>query len=87
MPTVHIPHGTPPVMLVHAYGDTEPGSNSIQSATMFLALRKAGVPTELHIYAAGDHGFGVRKTDLPVSTWGDRCLDWLRHLGMLGTRK
>jgi acetyl esterase/lipase len=54
---------------------------------MFLALKKAGVPAELHIYAAGDHGFGVRKTSLPVSTWGDRCLDWLRNLGMLTPRK
>lgn len=87
LPTVHIPANTPPVMLVHAYGDTEPGSNSAQSAVMYLALRKAGIPTELHIYAAGDHGFGIRKTDQPISTWGDRCLDWLRHLGMLTPRK
>ena len=47
---------------------------------MFLALRKAGVQTELHIYAAGDHGFGVRKTSLPVSTWetaaSTGCATW-----------
>ena len=87
LPAVHIPHATPPVMLVHAFGDTEPGSNSVQSAMMYVALRKAGVPTELHIYADGDHGFGVRRTGKPVSTWGDRCLDWLRNLGMLTARK
>ena len=86
LPSIRIPPGTPPVFLVHAFGDTEPGANSAHSAVMFLALRKAGVPTELHIYAAGDHGFGVRKTALPVSTWGDRCLDWLRNLGMLTPR-
>src|SRR5207302_1958417 len=40
LPTVHIPPNTPPIMLVHAYGDTEPGSNSAQSAVMYLALRK-----------------------------------------------
>ena len=49
------------------------------------------VETSLRIlqraYAAGDHGFGVRKTSLPVSTWGDRCIDWLRNLGMLTPRK
>jgi acetyl esterase/lipase len=83
LPTIRIPAGTPPVMLVHAHGDTEPGASSAHSAVMYLALKKAGVPAELHIYAAGDHGFGVRKTDKPVSTWGDRCVDWLRNLGML----
>jgi len=87
MPSVRIPPGTPPVMLVHAYGDTEPGASSAQSAVMYLALKKAGVPTELHIYGAGDHGFGVRKSDKPVSTWGNRCIDWLRYLGMMNARK
>ncbi|HLJ53507.1 MAG TPA: alpha/beta hydrolase [Chthonomonadaceae bacterium] len=86
LPAIRIPRGMPPVMLVHAFGDTEPGSSSIQSAEMFLALKRAGVPTELHIYAAGDHGFGIRKSDKPVSTWGNRCLDWLRNLGMYAPR-
>jgi len=86
-PSIRIPAGTPPVFLVHAFGDREPGASPAHSAVMFLALKKAGVPTELHIYAAGDHGFGVRKTSLPVSSWGDRCLDWLRNLGMLTSRK
>jgi len=74
------PEGTPPVFLVHAFGDTEPGANPAHSAVMFLALKKAGIPAELHIYGEGDHGFGVRKTPLPVSSWGERCLDWLRNL-------
>ncbi len=85
-PSIRIPAGTPPIFLVHAFGDTEPGANPAHSAVMFLALKKAGIPAELHIYAAGDHGFGIRKTSLPVSTWGDRCIDWLRNLGMLGSR-
>jgi acetyl esterase/lipase len=85
-PSIRIPAGTPPVFLVHAFGDKEPGASAAHSAVMFLALKKAGVPTELHIYAAGDHGFGVRKSSLPVSTWGERCLDWLRSLGMLTPR-
>lgn len=86
LPSIRIPAGTPPVFLVHAFGDTEPGANPAHSAVMFLALKKAGVPAELHIYGAGDHGFGVRKTSLPVSTWGDRCIEWLRNLGMLPSR-
>lgn len=87
MPSIRIPTGTPPVFLVHAFGDTEPGANAAHSAVMFLALKKAGVPTELHIFGAGDHGFGVRNSPLPVSTWGERCLDWLRNLGMLASKK
>ncbi len=86
-PAIRIPQDTPPVFLVHAYGDTEPGANPAHSAVMFLALKKAGIPAELHIYSEGDHGFGVRKTALPVSNWGDRCLDWLKSLGMLPTKK
>lgn len=83
LPSVRIPAETPPVFLVHAYGDREPGSSAIQSVEMWLALKRAGVPAELHIYAQGDHGFGVRRSALPVSSWGDRCLDWLRGLGIL----
>ena len=52
---------------------------------MYLALKRAKVTTELHVYAQGGHGFGVRKSDLPCSSWPDRCIAWLRNLGMLGT--
>ena len=75
------PAGTPPIFLVHANDDTMAFSQ--HSAAMYLALRRAGVPVELHIYAQGEHGFGVRKSNLPVSTWTDRCVDWLRNQGVL----
>jgi len=42
------------------------------------------VPAELHIYAHGEHGFGVRKNGLPCSTWTESCIAWLRAQGMLG---
>jgi acetyl esterase/lipase len=76
-----IPNGTCPVMLVHASDDTV--SNVENSVGMYSALEKAGVQTELHVYAVGEHGFGVRKSTKPVSTWTDRCVDWLQSLGVL----
>lgn len=79
---INIPDGTPPVFLVHASDDDV--SEVEHSAVAYLALKRAGVSAELHIYAAGGHGFGVRKSELPVSTWTERCADWLRTLGVLG---
>jgi len=45
--------------------------------------RRAGVPAELHVYAEGGHGFGVRKSSRPCSTWPERCVAWLRNQGVL----
>jgi hypothetical protein len=45
--------------------------------------KRADFPTELHIYAVGEHGFGVRKSRNLVSTWTERCVDWLHSQGML----
>ncbi len=72
---------TPPTLLVHASDDKI--SPPEHSAMMYLALKRAGASAELHIYASGGHGFGVRKSDYPCSTWTDRCLDWLRNQGLL----
>jgi dipeptidyl aminopeptidase/acylaminoacyl peptidase len=57
------------------------------SVVMYLALKRAGVPAGLHVYAAGGHGFGVRKSDHPVSTWPERCVDWLRGQRVLKPSK
>ena len=69
---MRIPKGTCPVMLVHASDDTV--SNVENSVGMYMALEKAGVSTELHVYASGEHGFGVRKTSKPVSTWTNKSM-------------
>ena len=82
-PYIRIPKETPPVFLVHASDDTMAGAEN--SVVMYLALKRANVPTELHVYAHGEHGFGVRKSNLPCSTWTDRCVAWLQSQGMLGT--
>jgi acetyl esterase/lipase len=72
---------TPPILLVHASDDKI--SSVEHSVTMYIALERAKVPSELHIFASGGHGFGVRKSDQPCSTWTDRCVDWLRNQGFL----
>jgi acetyl esterase/lipase len=82
-PYIRIPPETPPIFLAHASDDPVAGAEN--SAVMYLALKRANVATELHVYAQGGHGFGVRKSSLPCSTWTDRCVAWLQNLGMLGT--
>jgi acetyl esterase/lipase len=80
---MRIPKGTGPLFLVHASDDDERGAQPEQSLALYRALRGAGVPVELHIYDEGGHGFGVRRTERPVSRWTDRFADWLRHRGFL----
>jgi len=72
---------TPPAFLVHTVDDaTVPVENSMMFAA---ALKKAGVPYEMHLYQHGPHGFGL-GTKLPaVSSWPDRCADWLRLNGFI----
>jgi acetyl esterase/lipase len=78
---MHIAARTPPVFLVHASDDTV--ASAEHSVTMYLALKRAGVPAELHVYAAGGHGFGVRKSGRPCCTWTERCVAWLQDQGLL----
>ena len=80
---IRIPKGTGPMFLVHAGDDDERGAQPEQSLALYRALRDAGVPAELHIYDRGGHGFGVRRSDRPVSGWTGRCAEWLRHRGVL----
>ena len=66
---------TPPTFLFHTSGDTGvPPENSI---LYYLALRKAGVAAEMHIYQEGKHGVGLAPKDPVLSTWPARLKDWL----------
>jgi acetyl esterase/lipase len=72
---------TPPTFLFHTANDrTVPVENSV---SFFLALRKAGVPAEMHIYENGPHGLGLATTDATLSSWTDRLEAWLRGRGLL----
>jgi acetyl esterase/lipase len=83
-PGLHIPADTPPILLTHASDDREShgGSNAEHSVFMYLALKRAGIPAELHIYATGDHDFGVRQNEKLPSSWTELCVKWLRSLGL-----
>jgi acetyl esterase/lipase len=75
---------TPPTFLVHTDEDNGvPAENSIY---FYLALRKAKVPAEMHIYRKGRHGFGLGQKHGPVSSWPLRCADWMRGLGLLNKK-
>ncbi len=72
---------TPPTFLFHTNEDTGvPAENSID---FYLALRKAGVPAELHIYERGPHGVGLAWSDRVLGSWPDRLADWLYSRGLL----
>ena len=71
---------TPPAFMVHADDDKVSAERSV---AFYLALKKAGVPVEMHIYAKGGHGFGVIDNHLPVSAWPQRCADWMMDRGLL----
>jgi acetyl esterase/lipase len=80
-PGLRIPAETPPIFLAHGGDDiVSPPQHSV---FMYLALKKAGVPAELHVYATAVHNFGVRPSDHPCSTWTQACVTWLRHQGFL----
>ncbi len=72
---------TPPTFLFHTTEDKGvPPENSI---LFYLALRKAGVPAEMHIYERGRHGVGLAPSDPVLSSWPGRLADWLRLRGLL----
>lgn len=73
---------TPPTFLLQAENDyTAHVENSL---IYFQALKNVKVPTELHLFAEGGHGFGLRPTDLPISRWPTLAETWLRTIHMLG---
>jgi acetyl esterase/lipase len=73
---------TPPTFLFHTNEDQGvPAENSV---LFYLALRRAGVPAELHIYERGRHGVGLAPDDPVLSSWPQRLADWLRVRGLLG---
>ena len=73
---------TPPTFIVQAEDDPVHIENS---TVYFLQLKNAKVPAELHIYAQGGHGYGLRRTALPVTTWPQSVETWLHTIGMLTT--
>jgi acetyl esterase/lipase len=80
-PEVRVSKDAPPMFFAHCSDDKVVPENSIM---LYLALKKVGVPAEMHIYAAGGHGFGLdRAKYAPANAWPKRCEEWLRTQGLL----
>jgi acetyl esterase/lipase len=72
---------TPPAFLAHGGTDTAvPPENSV---LFYLALRRAGVPAEMHLYREGAHGIGLRPGNGPMSDWPKRCAEWMAAKGLI----
>jgi acetyl esterase/lipase/ubiquinone/menaquinone biosynthesis C-methylase UbiE len=79
-PEIRVNEQSPPVFFVHASND---GINAENSIGMYQALKRAKVPAEMHVYATGGHGFGLRPSENPCCTWPQRCAEWMKGQGLL----
>lgn len=70
----------PPFFMAVTQDDADRG---ILCAQLFIELKKVEVPTELHIYESGGHGYGLRPTGKPVTGWNHDMAAWMRQIGML----
>ena len=78
---LHVTRETPPVFIVHTAEDQSvPVENSL---AFYAALRKAGVPAEMHIYEKGPHGFGMKPDLGTTSEWPRRFADWLKSRALI----
>lgn len=75
---------TPPAFLAVTQDDKQRGAHA---ALFFAALTKAGVKAEVHVYTSGGHGYGLRDSAQPVTSWEDRCGEWLKSMGLLEGKK
>lgn len=80
-PEIRVTSLTPPTFLLHAQDDpVDPVENSL---VYYAALRKAGVPAEMHVYVKGGHAFGLRPAESPITRWPALVETWLRAIGMI----
>ena len=80
-PDISVRPDSPPTFLLQAEDDPVDGVE--QSLAYYVALQKAGVPTEMHLYAQGGHAFGLRPSKLPIAQWPRLVETWLGTLGMV----
>src|SRR5579872_6533801 len=80
-PDIPVTSNTPPTFLLQAEDDHV--DNVDDSLAYYIALKKAGVSVEMHLYAQGGHAFGLRRTKLPITGWPQLVETWLRTIGMI----
>lgn len=91
--TLHVDCNTPPMFILQAGND--PVDTIQNSLVYYIALKKAGVPTEYHIYAEGGHAFGLNRTaldnpdwnKLPIADWESLVVRWLQTIKMTSNQK
>lgn len=83
-PDIRVTSETPPTFLLQAEDDHVDGVE--QSLAYYVALQKAGVPAEMHLYAEGGHAFGLRPTKLPIGQWPSLVEQWLHTIGVIATK-
>ena len=77
----HITSRTPPTFLLQDEDDNVDNVND--SLVYYIALKNAGVPVEMHLYAQGGHAFGLRRTKFPVTAWPQLVETWLGTIGII----
>lgn len=80
-PDLHVTGRTPPTFLLQAEDDHI--DSVYDSLSYYIALKRAGVPAEMHLYAQGNHAFGLRRTKLPITGWPQLVETWLAAIGMI----
>jgi acetyl esterase/lipase len=80
-PDLHVTRQTPPTFLLQAEDDHV--DSVYDSLSYYIALEKAGVPAEMHLYPQGGHAFGLRRTKLPITAWPRLVETWLESIGMI----
>jgi acetyl esterase/lipase len=80
-PDIRVRADTPPTFLVHAEDDDV--DDVKHTLAYYVALKKADVPTEMHLYAQGGHAFGLRPSKSPIAQWPQLVETWLRTIGMI----
>lgn len=80
-PNLPVSKDTPPTFVLQAEDDEVDGVN--QALVYFAALKKAGVPAEMHLYAHGGHAFGLRPTAEPITRWPALAEAWLVTIGVI----
>jgi len=80
-PDIRVSSKTPPTFLLQAEDDPiDPVENS---RVYYAALRKAGVPAEMHVFVNGGHAFGLRRTESPITRWPQLVETWLGTIGVI----
>jgi acetyl esterase/lipase len=80
-PEIPVTSQTPPTFLLQAEDDHVDDVND--SLAYYIALKKAEVPVEIHLYAHGGHAFGLRRTEFPITAWPELVEKWLGTIGMI----